>query len=234
MDGTKFTLIGHRAPTRVLSALSYVRYILELAGVLALICAGQGVWAQAASERLEDFFREVRSLDASFTQEVFDEDAELVQVSSGTVELLRPGRFRWEYERPDEQLILADGKRLWTYDPELEQATVKPIEEALGAAPIMLLTGDRPLIEQFSIEQAGAEDGLQWALLNPKVRDMEFNRIKLGLGAQGVERMVLNDQFGQTTVISLHEIRTNVEIDPARFKFAPPRGTDVIDATGSL
>jgi outer membrane lipoprotein carrier protein len=187
--------------------------------------------AQEALARLEQFSQQVRTLDAKFTQQVFGEDGELVQESSGSVQLARPGRFRWEYEKPDQQLILADGEKFWIYDPELEQATVRSIESALGTAPIMLLTGQRPLEDQFKIEPAVTEGDLQWVELVPRVQDTEFNRIKLGLSKEGVRSMVLHDQFGQQTVIRLHDVRTNVAIDPARFEFDPPVGTDVIDAT---
>jgi outer membrane lipoprotein carrier protein len=205
---------------------------LLLTAVFAPVFVAQAALAQSAAERLGNFFGEVQTLDAQFTQRVFGEEGEQVAESSGNVQLMRPGRFRWEYEKPDQQLILADGERLWIYDPELEQATVKAMKDALGAAPIMLLTGDQPLEEQFRVEQAGPRDGLEWVELIPKVQDMEFNRIKLGLDEDSVEQMVLHDQFGQTTVIRLHNVRTNVEIDPATFRFEPPEGTDVIDAVG--
>lgn len=198
--------------------------------VFSIACVGATL-AQSAPERLEHFSSEVRTLDAKFTQRVFGEDGQLVQESSGSVQLARPGRFRWEYEKPDEQLILADGENLWIYDAELEQATVKTIESALGAAPIMLLTGQRPLEEQFKIELAAADGNLQWVELVPRVEDAEFNRIKLGLDDAGVKGMILHDQFGQRTVIRLHDVHTNVAIDSARFRFDPPEGTDVIDAT---
>jgi outer membrane lipoprotein carrier protein len=134
--------------------------------------------------------------------------------------------------KPNFQLILADGERLWIYDPQLEQVTVRAVKNALGAAPIMLLTGNAPLEEQFVVEQAQPRDGLEWVELIPKVQDMEFNRIELGLDEHGVVRMVLHDQFGQMTVIRLHDVRTNVEIERTRFQFDPPRGVDVLDATG--
>jgi outer membrane lipoprotein carrier protein len=191
----------------------------------------QPVLAQSAAERLQAFFRKVETLDADFTQQVFGEDGELVAESSGEVQLMRPDHFRWEYEQPDQQLILADGERLWIYDRELEQATVKSIDDALGAAPIMLLTGERPLEEQFRVVEAEPQDSLDWVELIPRVQDMEFNRIKLGLDEQGVARMELHDQFGQTTEIHLRDVHTNIEIDPARFRFESPAGTDVIDAT---
>jgi outer membrane lipoprotein carrier protein len=202
----------------------------SFAAFVAIVCAALPTLAQSALARLEHFLNEVQTLDAAFTQRVYDEKGELVQESSGSVQLARPERFRWEYEKPDRQLILADGEKLWIYDPELEQATVKSLKDALGAAPIALLTGQRPLPEQFRIEPAGVHNGLQWVVLTAKAQDIEFNRIRLGLDQDGVAQMELHDQFGQRTVISLHNVRTNIEIDPDRFKFEPPAGTDVINA----
>jgi len=192
----------------------------------------QPALAQTAAEQLARFFSDVRTLDAKFTQLVLGEDGEQVAQSSGTVLLMRPGRFRWEYEQG--QLILADGERLWIYDEELEQATVKSLKDALGAAPIALLIGERPLKDQFNIRETGERDGLEWVQLAPRVQDIEFNRIRLGLDDSGIRRMILHDQFEQTTVIRLDNVRTNIEIDPARFEFEPPEGTDVIDAVGGL
>jgi outer membrane lipoprotein carrier protein len=200
--------------------------------VIAVLCFVESIKAQPAVDRLERFFEEVRSLEAKFTQKVFGEDGRLVQASSGRVQIMRPGRFRWEYRQPDAQLILADGEKLWIYDSELEQATVKTIETALGAAPIMLLTGERPLADEFEIKPVERRDGLEWVKLRPKVQDTEFSRVILGLDEEGVKRMILHDQFGQTTVIRLLNVRTNAEISPDTFKFDPPIGTDVLKADG--
>ncbi len=200
--------------------------------VIAVLCFVESIEAQPAVDRLERFFEEVRSLEAKFVQKVFGEDGRLVQASSGRVQIMRPGRFRWEYRQPDAQLILADGEKLWIYDSELEQATVKTIETALGAAPIMLLTGERPLADEFEIKPVERRDGLEWVKLRPKVQDTEFSRVILGLDEEGVKRMILHDQFGQTTVIRLLNVRTNAELSPDTFKFDPPIGTDVLKADG--
>ncbi len=200
--------------------------------VIFVVCFANATKAQPAVDRLERFFEEVRSLKAEFVQRVFGEDGQLVQASSGRVQITRPGRFRWEYKKPDGQLILADGEKLWIYDPELEQATVKTIKTALGAAPIMLLTSERPLSDEFEIKPIERHDGLEWVKLNPKVQDTEFNRVSLGLDEGGIKRMILQDQFGQTTVIRLFKVRTNAEVSPDAFKFDPPVGTDVLRAGG--
>ncbi len=223
-----------RANTIAARAFAWCARRTLLLGILLALIAWQPALARSAAERLAHFSSEVRTLDAQFTQLVLSEDGEQVAESKGHVQLMRPGRFRWEYQQPAGQLILADGQRLWIYDEELEQATVKSLKDALGAAPIALLIGERPLGEQFKIQATGARDGLEWVQLAPRVQDIEFNRIRLGLDNGGIRRMILHDQFGQTTVIRLEDVRTNVEIDPARFQFEPPAGTDVIDAVGGL
>lgn len=186
------------------------------------------VHADEASERLRAFFTEVTTLDARFYQEVFDENGTSVQKSSGIIKLSRPGRFRWEYDWPSPQLILADGQRLWIYDEELAQATVKPIAQALGAAPIVLLTEFRPLQEEFQIKALTQQDGLAWLALLPKVQDTEFNRIEIGMEGKLVRRMALYDQFGQKTVIRFEDMKTNLSLSPADFRFDVPEGVDVI------
>jgi outer membrane lipoprotein carrier protein len=192
-----------------------------------------GPWwnAQAAHDadrRISRFFQEVNTYEADFIQKVFDEDGGLVQRATGILKLKRPGRFLWEYLEPSPQLILADGDNLWIYDAELEQATVKPIDEALGTAPIALLTGSRPLSENFDVTQAGARDGLKWIELTPHTQDTEFRRIGLGMDGKAIKQMDLHDQFGQKTVIRFENIRTNAPIPDTRFEFDAPEDVDII------
>jgi outer membrane lipoprotein carrier protein len=184
--------------------------------------------AEQARARLNQFFTEVTSLEATFKQEVFDEKGQSIQKSSGTIRLLRPGRFRWEYIEPSPQIILADGRNLWIYDIELEQATVKPLREALGAAPIMLLSEKRPLEEDFIINKFTQGENLDWVEAVPKKPDMEFQRIEFGLKGREVRQLVLHDQFGQKTVIRFANMKTNLNLEPYEFRLELPPGVDVI------
>ncbi len=185
--------------------------------------------ADNAAQKLTSFFTDVITMDAVFTQEVLDERGNSMQRSSGTVQIHRPGRFRWEYNEPYPQLILADGKNLWVFDKELEQATVKPLRDALGSAPIMLLTESRPLEDEFEITaMAPRDDGLEWLQLIPKVKDTEFNRIEFGMDQVTVRRMELFDQFGQKTVIRLDQPGVNVAIPSDHFRFTVPDGVDLV------
>ena len=184
--------------------------------------------AQDSLSTLERFFAEFQSLEARFSQEIFDDQGESLQRSTGDVQLSRPGRFRWQYGKPFEQLILADGKKLWIYDKELEQVSVKPLSEALGNAPIMLLVEGRPLEEEFVIEDIGVSQGLNWVELQPKVRDTEFNTVQLGFDQASVREMILHDQFGQRTVIKFDDVETNPSFSDETFRFDIPPGADVI------
>lgn len=195
------------------------------------LCSLQFAHAGQARDRLDRFLSDVKSLSGRFEQEVFDEQGKRFQHASGTLKLARPGRFRWEYQLPSQQLILADGQRLWIFDPELDQATVKPVDEALGAAPIMLLTQSRSLDQDFEIRGAATRAGLDWVELIPKVKDTEFHRIELGLDDHGVRQMDLHDQFGQETVIRFEDVQTNVELPESDFRFEVPPGVDVIGTT---
>lgn len=196
--------------------------------VLLLLFVSPGPQAGEARDRLDAFFSDVVTLDARFAQTVIDDLGEVIQESSGTVQLLRPGRFRWDYETPFKQLIVADGQYLWVYDSELAQATVRELGNALGAAPIMLLSQRRSVEADFVVLEEVAREGLEWVELQPKVRDTDFVRIRIGLDAEGIRQMDLTDQFGQRTIIRFEDLSLNVDIPASRFRFEVPPGVDVI------
>ena len=181
-----------------------------------------------AIQRLDKFFSEVNSFAGQFTQIVYDENNQIVQEAYGDVALLKPGRFRWQYTKPYPQLILADGEYLWIYDEDLLQASAKPIDTALGNAPIMLLTNARPLTDDFEVKDAGVKDGLNWVELTPLVQDTEFLKIQIGLDDKGVKRMELQDHFSQKTVIEFADLEINVSFASNQFKFIAPEGVDVV------
>lgn len=196
---------------------------------LASLAAGSAM-AGEATERLDRFTTGLESFSAGFVQTVYDEDQRPVQESHGRAWLKRPGLFRWEYETPYEQTIVADGEQLWIHDEDLDQVTVKKIERALGTAPIMLLSDSEPLAEQFEITDRGRREGLYWVELRPRVDDTDFERIFLGFDDEALKVMELRDRFDQATQIRFHHVRLNPGIDPGRFEFTPPEGADVIRA----
>lgn len=196
---------------------------------LALLFLVASTAASAAgTERLKSFVKSTRTATALFTQGVFDKQGRRLQEASGVMYLSRPGRFRWEYDRPSEQLILGDGERLWIYDKELNQVTVRKLDQALGSTPAALLAGSDAIERDFNLADIGSHDGLDWLEATPKTREGGFSAVRLGFGEKTLERMELTDNFGQTTVIRFASLQTNAQFSSELFRFTPPAGADVI------
>ena len=206
---------------------------------LALLCsaaaqAAEGVAAHGADgvARLTAMLEATRSARASFTQVLVDSELRTVKESRGSFALARPGRFRWDYLAPHPQTIVSDGKRLWIYDAELSQVTVKPLDSTLASSPAALLGGSASVTESFDATDLGDDAGLRWIELVPKVKDGEFEKVRLGLGARFVEVLELTDAFSQTTRITFSGMRVNGPVDRKQFEFTPPPGADVIGDPG--
>lgn len=180
-----------------------------------------------ARQQLNKFFTQVSSLKGSFNQQVFSKKGEVIQNAKGTLALSRPGKFRWVYSSPDPQTIVADGKNIWVYDEDLEQVTIKPLKQAMAAAPIALLTRKQSPDAQFVITPNVKSGGLDWFDLTPRRKSKDFKMIQLGLNKSGIRQMVMYDQLGQKTVIQLN-VKSNVPIKGDTFYFKPPAGVDVI------
>lgn len=195
--------------------------------LLVLLCS-TNVFAQTSEQELYKILSSVKSLQASFFQQVLDDQGEILQESTGTLALQKPGKFRWHYGPPYSQDIVADGKNLWMFDIELAQATVQPLELALGSAPIILLTDIRPLGEDFEIRPMDDGIGLRWLALVPKILDTEFYRIELGMDDQVIREMRLFDHFDQQTIIRFSQVEINKTFEENHFKFYIPDGADVI------
>ena len=209
-----------------------MKNITKITAFLSLILFSSSTFGSDAIQRLDKFFAEVNSFNGRFTQTVFDEQGDVVQNAEGDIALDKPGKFRWQYTQPYPQLILADGEYLWIYDEELLQASAKPIEEALGNAPIMLLTDIRPLSEDFEIMEAATRDGLNWVELIPLIQDTEFHRIQIGFDEIGISKMELHDHFSQKTVIEFNNLETNIVFEQDHFTFNAPEGVDVVGYPG--
>jgi outer membrane lipoprotein carrier protein len=201
------------------------RYFLMPLLALVMITPAQ---ADDARQQLDRFFNDVSGFEARFEQLVINEQDEVLQASEGKVQLQRPGRFRWDYETPYRQLIVADGQFLWTYDEDLAQATAQPMERVLAGAPIMLLSEPRPLDEDFQVEVVGERAGLNWVELKPKDAEADFTRVLIGMEGRIIGMMVLYDQFGQQTRIRFSDMRLNPGFPAATFRFEAPPGVDVI------
>ncbi len=181
---------------------------------------------------LQAYLQRIETLRADFEQTLFDADREVLQQSRGTFALRRPGRFRWDYAAPAVQVIVADGERIWMYDAELEQVTVRPLDATLASTPAMLLSGRSALGDDYRIRELGEAGGLIWVGLLPSARETEFESVRLGFDGLDLAVMELADQFGQTTRIEFSDLVRNPAIDDSVFRFEPPPGNDVIGADG--
>ena len=185
--------------------------------------------AASATGRLNDFFKNVQSLRADFQQVVTDPRGKTIQDARGTFLMQRPNKFRWNYQKPYEQIIVADGANLWVYDKDLEQVTVKKLDQALGNTPALLLSGAQPLAENFRMtELTDRKDGLQWTVLTPKNDEANFQQVRLAFGKQSLEVMELVDSFEQTTQLRFSNVQSNIKFTAREFKFTPPKGVDVV------
>lgn len=184
--------------------------------------------ASTSVEQLHSFLDRAHTVRAEFEQRVTDADGVQIQESSGTVYIERPGKFRWEYRDAGGQLIVSDGRRLWVYDQDLEQISVRPLQPALGNTPAVVLSGARPIDEVFTLQDAGRHDGLDWVRLRPREQDSSFDELLLGLKGGELQRMDLSDNFGQQTELSLRDVQVNVPLAPGLFQFTPPPGVDVV------
>jgi len=196
-----------------------------LAGALSLSALAAHA---TALERFRAFLRSAPAASADFVQKVYDRDHRLVQQSKGSFVFQRPGRFRWTYTAPAPQLIVGDGERVWIYDEDLNQVTVRRIAHALGSTPAALLAGSTEVEQAFRLSEAGERGGLVWLEAKPNEREAGFDRIQLGFGPTGIEAMEMFDHFGQTTVLQFSNLVRNPKIDPRDFRFTPPKGADVL------
>jgi outer membrane lipoprotein carrier protein len=174
------------------------------------------------------FVNDVVTFSADFEQSLIDPDGRLLETTSGTLEIQRPGRFRWVYAEPYEQWLVADGTNIWSYDIDLEQVTVKPQAEALANTPALLLGGSGQAMDQFEHGGSFVESGLTWVRLLPVDTDSGFRRVELGFEDGRLSRMVFLDNLEQTTVVVLKNVAVNEPIDAARFEFAVPDDVDVV------
>jgi outer membrane lipoprotein carrier protein len=196
-----------------------------LAAALLLLCAS--AFAESI-DRFKTFVRTTQSASAQFEQEVHDRSGRLVQEAKGRFVFQRPGRFRWIYDRPVDQLIVGDGERVWIYDRDLNQVTVRRISKALGSTPAALLAGSSDVEQAFELSDAGVRDGLEWLEARPRERESGFERVRMGFSVAGLEAMELVDNFGQTTKLRFTGLVKNPKVDPGEFRFEPPRGADVL------
>lgn len=174
--------------------------------------------------QVQQFFSNLHTLQADFAQQVVDSNNQLLQSSQGRMWIMRPGRFRWDYETPYRQQLVADGEHLWSYDEDLEQVTVQAAADVLTATPAMLLSGEQPLDDVFIIETSDPDS----IRLTPKSDDSNVTGLQLYFADGLLQRIVAQDSFGNTTTFDFFNLERNLELQPALFRFEPPAGADVV------
>lgn len=183
-----------------------------------------------ARDELNRFTRGLQGLDGQFSQQVTDARGRVKERSTGRVAVSTPRLFRWEYKTPHSQLIIADGKKVWAYEPDLEQVTVRPQGEEERNSPLAALINPALLAREYDLsEEAAPREGLQWLALSPKAgREANFDYASLGFNAQGLAKMEILDSLGQRTVITFSGWKRNPGFAAGTFRFAPPAGVDVV------
>jgi outer membrane lipoprotein carrier protein len=182
-----------------------------------------------AIDSLRSFIQNARTVRAEFAQTVLDKNARVVQKGNGVMQFERPGKFRWIYEKPYEQLIVGDGARIWFYDHDLNQVTVRKLDAAIGSSPAALLAGSGNIESEFDLEEIGLQGDAEWLEARPKAKESTFEWVRLGFTPTGaLKAMELHDHFGQTTVLIFSGLQQNAKLAPELFKFNSPPGADVI------
>ncbi|MCP9760883.1 outer membrane lipoprotein carrier protein LolA [Aquitalea sp. S1-19] len=180
----------------------------------------------AAIAQLKAFVAGTQTVSAQFEQTVTNQKHR--EQAHGTLEISRPGKFRWSYAKPFEQVIVGDGKRLWIYDKELAQVTSKPLDSALGSSPAALLAGNNAIERNYILKEAGKEGGLEWLNATPRQADNTFQSLKMGFSGNTLQEMRLSDSFGNTTLIRFVAVKKNPAIPAGNFNFTPPKGVDML------
>jgi len=201
--------------------------ILLLAALLGLTL-GPASAAADGRARLDAFLKGLTSLQSSFEQVTFSADHTRMMEARGTLYLQRPGRFRWEYDTPNKQVIVADGKRVYLHDLDLDQVSHQSEEKALRGTPALLLASDTPIDRDFSTRPIESTDGRDWVELTPKAKDSEIVRIELGFGATGLESLIMEDSFGQQTRLNFGRTKRNPILDLSLFKMDEKAGGDFL------
>jgi len=199
--------------------------LVSLAGTCA---RAEDIDPESGRRLVDGFVDDVTTFSADFEQVLLDSGDVVLERTSGTLEISRPGRFRWSYLQPYEQWLIADGRNIWSYDLDLAQVTVKPQAEALANTPALLLGGADNALDQFDYEGSYRETETTWVQLAPKNTDSGFVRLELGFIDDQLARMVFFDNLEQTTLVEFSNVAVNEPIDPSQFEFEVPDDVDLV------
>lgn len=205
---------------------------LAVAGAIAVTALTPGKASAAALDQFKQFVSSTQSAKGDFTQrQIRNENgnAKVINTSSGTFVFSRPGKFIWTYQKPYEQVLQADGEKLFIYDKDLNQVTTKKLGNALGSSPAAILFGSNDLEKNFTLKDGGAKNGLEWLEATPKSKDTTFERIGIGLKNGTPVAMELHDSFGQVSVLTFNSFEKNPPLKVNSFTFTIPKGADVFN-----
>ena len=198
---------------------------------LLLICATLVASTARADNTtvLTQYLEDLRSYSASFEQQRFDETGELLETAKGDCSIERPGRFRWNYREPYQQVIVSDGVRLWIYDEDLAQVTVNQVTADAPGTPAELLSAQFDITTRYTITHRGLVEGYEWYRLLPKDAKSQFQEVELGFAEREIKAMRLKDNLGQTTLLHFDAVKRNAPMAQTLFQFTPPAGVDVVE-----
>lgn len=195
---------------------------------LMLLAARSGLVQATPTQDVDKYLSGLASWSADFTQTIDDGHGKVLRSAAGKLYLQRPGKFRWDYTAPSDQLVLADGKQIWFYDKDLAQANVRDMDATLASTPASLLSGIASVGTQFDVKPLPADGGLQWFQLAPKHADTDFQLVRIGFAKGELASMFLADKLGQVTQLTFSHPARNVRFAADLFSFTPPAGVDVI------
>lgn len=181
-----------------------------------------------AIEQLRAFAADTRTAKGTFTQRVVSRSQKASEPNTGEFVFARPGKFRWSYLKPYEEVLVADGEKLAIYDKDLNQVTIRKLGDALGSTPAGILFGTDQLDKTFTLKDAGTRDGIEWLDATPKTKDTSFQKISIGFRNGELAAMELRDALGQITLLTFANVERNLVVDPETFKFVPPKGVEVL------
>ncbi len=206
------------------------RTLRRIAFGLGIVVLAMSANARAGSlDDLHSFATQTKSAKGTFTQRVVSHTQKPSQTTSGDFVFARPGRFRWAYTKPFEQLLVADGDKLSIYDKDLNQVTVRKLGDALGSTPAAILFGSKDIDQSFDLKDTGVRDGVAWLEATPKAKGTAFERISIGFRNGELAAMELRDALGQVTMLDFSNVVRNPAVDASTFRFVPPKGADVIE-----
>lgn len=211
-------------------SVRFPRLLPAMRALAVLAIALPAVASASALDQFKSFVKSTKSAKGEFTQrqvKMMDGSTKVSNESTGTFMFARPGRFIWTYQKPYEQLLQSDGEKLYIYDKDLNQVTVRQLGNALGSSPAAILFGSNDLEKNFILKDAGTKDGLEWLEATPKSKDTTFDRIGIGLKDGVPLAMELRDSFGQVSLLSFKKFEKNPALAADQFRFTVPKGADV-------